>query len=74
MTTPSARFVIGFDADTGGIDRSKSALEGLKATIDKDVKTLSRIYGDDVTYAHSSALTETKAEVLKNIQGPNVSE
>lgn len=45
-----------------------------KATIDKDVATLTRIYGDDLTYSHSSALTETKAEVLKNVQGPNVAE
>jgi ketosteroid isomerase-like protein len=45
-----------------------------KATIAKDVATLDKIYGDDVTYAHSSALTETKAQVLKNVQGPNVAE
>ncbi len=45
-----------------------------KATIEKDVATLGKIYGDDLTYAHSSALTETKAEVLKNIQGPSVAE
>lgn len=45
-----------------------------KATIAKDVATLARIYGDDVTYAHSSGLTETKAEVLKNIQGPGQAE
>ena len=45
-----------------------------KATIDKDVATLGKIYGDDLTYAHSSALTETKAQVLKNIQGPSVAE
>jgi ketosteroid isomerase-like protein len=45
-----------------------------KATIEKDVATLSRIYGDDITYSHSSALTETKAQVLKNIQGPSVAE
>jgi ketosteroid isomerase-like protein len=45
-----------------------------KATIAKDVATLEKIYGDDVTYAHSSALTETKAQVLKNIQGPGVAE
>ena len=45
-----------------------------KATIAKDVATLSKIYGDDITYSHSSALTETKAEVLKNIQGPSVAE
>jgi ketosteroid isomerase-like protein len=45
-----------------------------KATIGKDVATLARIYGDDVTYSHSSGLTETKAEVLKNIQGPSQAE
>ena len=45
-----------------------------KATLAKDVPTLSRIYGEDVTYAHSSALTETKAQVLKNIQGPSQAE
>jgi ketosteroid isomerase-like protein len=45
-----------------------------KATIEKDVATLSRIYGDDLTYAHSSALTETKEQVLKNIKGPSVAE
>src|ERR671924_408156 len=45
-----------------------------KATIEKDVATLNRIYGDDLMYAHSSALTETKAQVLKNIQGPNDAE
>ena len=45
-----------------------------KATIEKDVATLGKIYGDDITYAHSSALTETKAQVLKNIQGPGVAE
>jgi ketosteroid isomerase-like protein len=44
------------------------------ATIAKDVATLEKIYGDDVTYAHSSALTETKAQVLKNVQGPSVAE
>jgi ketosteroid isomerase-like protein len=45
-----------------------------KATIEKDVAMLGRIYGDDITYSHSSALTETKAQVLKNIQGPGVAE
>ena len=45
-----------------------------KATIAKDIPTLTRIYGDDITYAHSSALTEDKATVLKNVQGPGVAE
>jgi ketosteroid isomerase-like protein len=45
-----------------------------KATIEKDVATLGKIYGDDLTYSHSSALTETKAQVLKNITGPSVAE
>lgn len=43
MTTPSARFVIGFDADTSGIDRSKAGVEGLKATIDKGTKSLAEM-------------------------------
>jgi len=63
-------------ADTASDQKAVMAtLEAMaKATIDKDVATLGRIYGDDLTYAHSSALTETKAEVLKNIQEPSVAE
>jgi ketosteroid isomerase-like protein len=45
-----------------------------KATIEKDVATLGRIYADDVTYEHSSGLTETKDQVLKNVQGPSQAE
>ena len=45
-----------------------------KATIEKDVAALGRIYGDEVTYEHSSGLTETKEQVLKNIQGPSKAE
>jgi ketosteroid isomerase-like protein len=63
-------------ADTAADQKAVTAtLEAMaKATIAKDVATLEKIYGDDVTYAHSSALTETKAQVLKNIQGPGVAE
>ncbi len=63
-------------ADTAADQKAVMAtLETMaKATIAKDVATLEKIYGDDVTYAHSSALTETKAQVLKNIQGPSVAE
>ena len=45
-----------------------------KATIGKDVAMLDRIYGDEVTYSHSSAATQTKAQVLADIKGPNVAE
>jgi ketosteroid isomerase-like protein len=63
-------------ADTAADQKAVMAtLETMaKATIAKDVATLDKIYGDDVTYAHSSALTETKAQVLKNIQGTSVAE
>jgi ketosteroid isomerase-like protein len=63
-------------ADTAADQKAVMAtLETMaKATIAKDVATLEKIYGDDVTYAHSSALTETKAQVLKNIQGTSVAE
>jgi ketosteroid isomerase-like protein len=39
------------------------------ATIHKDVATLAKIYGDDVTYAHSSGATENKTQVLAGIRG-----
>jgi ketosteroid isomerase-like protein len=44
------------------------------ATIAKDIPMLTSIYGDDITYAHSSALTQTKAEVLRDLAGPTISE
>jgi ketosteroid isomerase-like protein len=63
-------------ADTAADQKAVMAtLEAMaKATIAKDVATLEKIYGDDITYAHSSALTETKAQVLKNVQGTSVAE
>jgi ketosteroid isomerase-like protein len=63
-------------ADTAADQKAVMAtLEAMaKATIAKDVPTLEKIYGDDITYTHSSALTETKAQVLKNIQGTSVAE
>ena len=63
-------------ADTASDQKAVMAtLEAMaKATVDKDVAALGRIYGDDLTYAHSSAVTETKAQVLENIKGPSVAE
>ena len=43
-----------------------------KATVEKDAATLEKIYGDDITYSHSSALTQTKAEVPAGIRGATV--
>jgi ketosteroid isomerase-like protein len=45
-----------------------------KATVDKDVATLNKIYSDDLTYSHSSSQTQTKAEVLKAFEGANKAE
>jgi ketosteroid isomerase-like protein len=45
-----------------------------KGMIAKDYAALGKIYGDDLTYSHSSALTETKAELLKSLSGPSVYE
>jgi ketosteroid isomerase-like protein len=65
-------------SSAAGAQDSKAVMATLetmaKATIAKDVATLDKIYADDLTYAHSSALTETKAQVLKNVQGPGVAE
>ncbi len=45
-----------------------------KATIAKDVATLNKIYSDELTYSHSSAQNQNKAEVLKAFEGPSVGE
>src|SRR5262245_10041942 len=45
-----------------------------QATIKKDVATLEGIYHPDLTYSHSSAMNQTKAEVLKAVAGPAVTE
>ena len=39
-----------------------------KATIAKDVATLENIYGDEVTYSHSTSATQTKTQVLADIK------
>ena len=43
-----------------------------QATIKKDVATLEKIYHPDLTYSHSTASLQTKAEVLKAVAGPGV--
>ena len=45
-----------------------------QATIKKDVATLDKIYHADLTYSHSSAMNQTKAEVLKAVSGAGVVE
>jgi ketosteroid isomerase-like protein len=45
-----------------------------QATIKKDLATLDKIYHPDLTYSHSSAMNETKAQVLKNVSGPGIVE
>jgi ketosteroid isomerase-like protein len=75
--TMSALSVAGVSAANNPADEKAvmATLETMaKATIAKDVATLTKIYSEDVTYAHSSALTETKAEVLKGVQGPSRAE
>ena len=45
-----------------------------QATIKKDVATLDKIYHPDLTYSHSTAMIQTKADVLKAIAGPAITE
>ena len=45
-----------------------------QATIKRDVATLDKIYHPDLTYSHSSAMLQSKAEVLKAAAGPAVTE
>lgn len=43
-----------------------------QATIKKDVPTLNKIYREDLTYGHSTGLTQTKDEVLKAMPGSTI--
>jgi len=45
-----------------------------QATMKKDVAALDKIYHPDLTYSHSSAMLQNKAEVLKAAGGPGVTE
>src|ERR1700680_4004308 len=45
-----------------------------QASIKKDVATLDKIYHPDLTYSHSSAMLQNKAEVLKAAASPAVTE
>jgi ketosteroid isomerase-like protein len=40
----------------------------IQATAKQDVAALQKILHDELTYTHSSAATQTKAEVLKDVQ------
>ena len=53
---------------------SHVALWHPQATIKEDVATLDKIYHADLTYSHSSAMLQTKAEVLKAINTPTITE
>lgn len=45
-----------------------------QATIKKDIATLDKIYHPDLTYSHSSAFNQDKAEVLKALGGKGITE
>jgi ketosteroid isomerase-like protein len=45
-----------------------------QATITKNVAALDKIYHPDLTYSHSSAMNQSKAEVLKAVAGSGVTE
>ena len=45
-----------------------------QATMKKDIGTLDKIYQPDLTYSHSSAVSQTKAEVLKAVAGPSMTQ
>jgi ketosteroid isomerase-like protein len=40
------------------------------ATVHKDFAALERLYGDDVTYGHSSGATETRAQMIEGFRRP----
>lgn len=41
-----------------------------QATVHKDFAALERLYGDDLTYGHSSGATETRGEMIAGFRRP----
>lgn len=70
MTAGAATFSAQGQADQKAVMDTLELMA--KATISKDIPTLEKIYGDEVTYSHSSAQTQTKAEVMAGVKGNNV--
>ena len=54
------------------IDDEKSVMDTLEsmaiATIAKNLGTLGQLYHDDLTYSHSDARCQTKAQVLEQVR------
>lgn len=71
-------FAAALPAATNDSKEEKAVMATLEtmaqATIKKDVATLDKIYTSDLTYSHSSAMLQTKAEVLKAIHTPTITE
>jgi ketosteroid isomerase-like protein len=59
-------------ADEAAVTATLEAMA--KATVAKNAAALDKIYGDDITYSHSSGATQTKAEVLQGIAGPTMND
>ena len=68
--------LLGAGVAAGAADESADAAavmatleEMAKATIDRDVPTLDRIYHADLNYNHSTGLSQGKAEIMKGVPG-----
>ncbi|HWN86791.1 MAG TPA: nuclear transport factor 2 family protein [Vicinamibacterales bacterium] len=69
LTVPAVAGAAGPDDDRAVMTTLEAMAD---ATLGKDVATLAKVYGDDLTYSHSAGFTETKAQVLANIRGERV--
>ena len=71
-----AQEVVPPPAADSGVIRVKSGydMDQTLARIKKDIATLDKIYSPDLTYSHSSALLQNKAEVLKAAAGKGITE
>jgi hypothetical protein len=78
MKNTLAFLICGFFLTTAGLGAAvndpkdeKAVMDTLhalaQATMNKDVATLDKIYHPDLTFSHSSALNETKAQVLDRV-------
>ena len=72
LTLPAAFAATNGDKDEKAVMATLEAMA--QASVKKDLAALEKIYSADITYSHSSAKLQNKAEVLKDAAGPGVVE
>lgn len=76
LTIILAHLVVVQNANSGDAAASQSAedfqIARFKAMVDEDIQSLERYLADDLTYSHTTGLSETKSEFLATIKSRKI--